>query len=256
MATFVGTIDVTYSWASAPVLTPPITFSNTDVVDVSDAMIIGKDLSISVSSQITATTTFADLLRVRNLSNTDTVEVATSEALNGTFLIEVLSEVAARSVSSLEIENEATIRRRSFLTNLANKAVSYLDLVDIVSIESLNGEVYVTDGASIYIYEDDGSEVAAKVTLAMTDFGYRAMLKDTFIGMEGGKLHVKITDDRGAERVYEITAQDAYGDTKLRIGRGVQTQYVIAEVTNPDGDDFALTNIKYYPVVLTRRERR
>lgn len=256
MATYVGTIDVTYSWASAPVLTSPITFSYTDTVLLADSIILGKQVQFSSLSLMAVSDAFANPLRVRQLENIDTVEVSDSQALVGTFLIEVLSQVAARLVGSMEVQNEATVKRRSFLTNLSNKAVSYLDLVDIVSMEHLDGNVYVTDGDSIYVYDDDGSEVAAKVTLAMTDFGYRAMLKDTFLGVKGGKLHVKITDDVGAERVYEVQPKDSFGDTKLRVGRGVQTQYVIAEVTNPDGDDFAVTNVKYYPIVLTRRERR
>lgn len=256
MATFVGTIDVGYTWATAPTLTLPITFTNTDVVNVADPYLLGKDIGLSDLTVISVSATFADALRVRELSNTDVVGVATSEALNGEFLIEVLSQVAARALSSMEILGTETIRRRSFLTNLANKAVSYLDMIDIVSMEHLDGNVYVTDGDSIYVYDDMDAEVASKVTLAMADFGYRAILKDTFLGVKGGKLHVKITDDHGAERVYGIEAKDVYGDTKLRVGRGVQTQYVVAEITNPDGDDFALTNIKYYPVVLTRRERR
>lgn len=256
MATFVGTIDVGYTWVTAPVLTSPIIFSNTDVVEVADTYVVGKDIALSDLTLVSVAATFAEAQRVRELSNTDAAKVATSEALNATWLIEVLSQVATRALSSMEIQGTETIRRRSFLTNLANKAVSYLDLVDIVSMEHLNGEVYVTDGDSIYVYDDVDAEVASKITLAMTDFGYRAILKDTFLGVKGGKLHVKITDDVGAERVYGIEAQDAYGDTKLRIGRGVQTQYVAVEITNPDGDDFALTNIKYYPVILTRRERR
>ena len=256
MTTFVGTIDVGYTWATAPTLTLPITFTNTDVVEVSDTYVLGKNIGLSDLTIVSVAATFADALRVRELSSTDVIEVTTSEALNGEFLIEVLSQVAARALSSMEIQGTETIRRRSFLTNLANKAVSYLDMIDIVSMEHLNGNVYVTDGHSIYVYDDMDAEVASKVTLAMTDFGYRAILKDTFLGVKGGKLHVKITDDRDVERVYGIEAKDVYGDTKLRIGRRVQTQYVIAEITNPDGDDFALTNIKYYPVVLTRRERR
>lgn len=113
--------------------------------------------------------------------------------------------------------------------------------------------------------DDDGEAIKARVRLGLSSLGTRLLkrMADAFIGYTSdGTLLLRVitSDERTGEKVaavYKLAERPALAkrENRFRIGRGLKSVDWDFELENMDGADFALDQIQFAPLVLSRRTR-
>lgn len=107
---------------------------------------------------------------------------------------------------------------------------------------------------------DAGTNINAAIRSGLLDFGtsLKKRVPYAYLGYTStGRLLLKVgTTDQGTkvEDWYELTETQAAPDSaRFKIGKGLQARYWQFELTNAEGADFALDQVQFYPLVLSRR---
>jgi hypothetical protein len=155
---------------------------------------------------------------------------------------------------------------QGWVLNTALRAVTEYRNVPFDSFAILNGRTYAAGENGIFELRgdsDDGAPINAWFRPFLTNFGTHKMKRvtDLWIGTSATGLYVKIhTKDpvtgRYAEDIYPVRHAHGLGSDKARvkIGRGLVSNYWTLTVANVDGADFDVQSIEWVPLVLDRRQ--
>jgi hypothetical protein len=127
------------------------------------------------------------------------------------------------------------------------------------SFAKIDGKYYGANSNGLYLLEgsnDDGEAIPAKVMLAATDFDEprKGTIRDAWLGLRSdGEVFFKTLADDNKERWYRTHATNEHLDrTRVKLSRGVRSNYWQVGLENIDGADFELSNIELIHVVLSR----
>lgn len=130
------------------------------------------------------------------------------------------------------------------------------------SMAEVDGKVYTTDGASIYVLGGDtdaGAIIPAEIELPITDFGdsHLKNVNRVYLGMwADGKMALKTITEGNVERWYELEARrEGVHEYRVPLPKGVKSRYWSFQIGNVMGGDFSLDSVTMLPVVLSRRVR-
>ncbi|HEY1034021.1 MAG TPA: hypothetical protein VGE09_03455 [Pseudoxanthomonas sp.] len=150
--------------------------------------------------------------------------------------------------------------------NTELRAVTEYRNVPFDSFAILNGRTYAAGDAGIFELAgdtDNGSPIAAQFRPFLTNFGTQKMKRvtDLWIGSSATGLFVKVhTKDpvtgQMVEDIYPVEHAHGVGSDKgrVKIGRGLTSNYWTLTVSNIAGADFDVQGIEWKPLVLDRRQ--
>lgn len=130
------------------------------------------------------------------------------------------------------------------------------------SMAEVDGKVYTTDGATIYMLGGDtdaGTIIPAEIELPISDFNdsHLKNVNRVYLGMwADGKMALKTITEGNVERWYELEARrDGIHEYRVPLPKGVKSRYWSFQIGNVMGGDFSLESVTILPVVLSRRVR-
>jgi len=143
--------------------------------------------------------------------------------------------------------------------NADNFGVSSYGDYPFNSFAKIGGKYYGANANGLYLLEgdsDDGEAISAKAMLAATDCDKtkQGTIRDAWLGLRSdGEVFVKVVADDNRERWYRAQATNEHlGRTRVKIARGIKSNYWQVGLENIDGADFELSNIELVHVVLSR----
>lgn len=156
----------------------------------------------------------------------------------------------------------------AWVLNTESRGLSRYTNYPFNSFMRVAGRYYGVASTGLYLLEgddDDGTPIAAKIRLGMSDLGTRRLKRvpEGFIGYTStGTLLLQVitADEATGEKTgayYTLAPRGAAGvrENRWKIGRGLKSVDWDFEITNVDGADFDLYSIEWHPLVLDRRTR-
>ncbi len=155
---------------------------------------------------------------------------------------------------------------QGWVLNTDLRAVTEYRNVPFDSFAILNGRTYAAGEGGIYELAgdtDNGEPISAWFRPFLTNFGTQKMKRvtDIWLGTSATGLFVKVhTRDpatgKMTEDVYPV--QHAHGDGtdkgRVKVGRGLTSNWWTLTVQNVAGADFAIDGIEWKPLLLDRRQ--
>lgn len=155
---------------------------------------------------------------------------------------------------------------QGWVLNTDLRALTEYRNVPFDSFAILNGRTYAAGEGGIYELAgdtDDGEPIAAWFRPFLTDFTSDKLkgVSDIWLGTSGTDLYVKVhTKDPAtglmAEDIYPV--QHFHGDGsdkgRVKVGRGLKSQWWALTVGNENGADFAVETITWLPLLRDRRQ--
>lgn len=156
----------------------------------------------------------------------------------------------------------------AWTVNASTKGATTYTNYPFNSFAHVGGTWYAAAADGLHVLggpDDDGEAIKARVRLGLSSLGTRLLkrMADAFIGYTSdGTLLLRVitSDERTGEKVaalYKLAERPALAkrENRFRIGRGLKSVDWDFELENMDGADFALDQIQFAPLVLSRRTR-
>lgn len=155
---------------------------------------------------------------------------------------------------------------QGWVLNTDLRAVTEYRNVPFDSFATLGGRTYAAGAGGIYELTgdtDDGAPIDAWFRPFLSNFGTQKMKRatDIWLGTAGANLYVKVhTRDPAtgqmAEDIYPVQYTHGTGTDKgrVKVGRGLSSNYWTLTVANVAGADFEISSIEWKPLILDRRQ--
>ena len=223
---------------------------------------------IGINDALTALSAFAHLVA-------DSFAMDDVPSPVGTMLITMTETVAlADSLSPSQIVNELINEGVSFSVVITLDGETYLAWVmntetfgltnyenfRFNSMAGFGGEYYATDGDKIYRLGGDtdaGTGISAEFSPGATDFGseFLKRMERAYFGFRAdGEMVLKVVTDEKVEDWYILEhTPAALGESRVKIGKGLEARYWRFRVANKAGQDFSFDSIRLMPLVVKKR---
>ena len=192
-------------------------------------------------------------------------DVVLSQALNGQVDLVAAVHESVGLCMTLTLDGGDYV---AWTVNTGSKGATTYTNYPFNSFAQVGGQWYAACATGVYALggdTDDGQDIAARLRLGMSSLGTRLLkrMADAFIGYTSdGTLLLRVitSDERTGEKVaavYKLAERPALAkrENRFRIGRGLKSVDWDFELENMDGADFALDQIQFAPLVLSRRTR-
>lgn len=205
----------------------------------------------------------------------DTVAINDTPSVVGTMLVTVADTVGLSDTASAnQIINEMIRDGLTFSVALTLDGETYLawvmntETMGVTNYENFRfnsmcefgGEYYATDGDKIYRLggnTDAGAGINAEFSPGATDFGsaFLKRMDRAYLGLRAdGQMVLKVVTDEKAEDWYLLEhVPDAIGETRVKIGKGLQARYWRIKLANKGGADFDVDSLRLLPLKMQRR---
>lgn len=231
--------------------------------DVTDGITVGDTVapSVLVAIQMTAQALVSDsntayILADESFTEGLTISDAVSSLLQATNTIE---ETLAFGFTFALGDD----RYMGIATNTDGAITNYQNF-PFNSLTECDGRYFGATDTGIYELvgdDDDGTEIDAWIRTGLIDFGtsQERRIPAVYMGYRSdGTVVLKAVvtqDGTKKEYWYELTEQTAgaFRNGRIKLGRGLKSRYWQFEIHNKDGADFALGDIEFLPVQITRR---
>ncbi len=129
------------------------------------------------------------------------------------------------------------------------------------SFAAYQGRYYGTNSQGLYELTgatDEGVNIPGSLMFGQMNFGTsrpKRMLRAYLGGTSDGKMVMRVVGEDGGIRTYKtnVPLGDSPSYKRIDPAKGLSAHYWQFEITNEDGQDFALDNLDLYPVILQRR---
>lgn len=183
--------------------------------------------------------------------------VALDDSLSPSQIIEMLvSEGVAFSVA-LTLDGETYL---AWVMNTETFGLTNYENFRFNSMTGFGGEYYATDGDKIYRLggdDDAGVGINSEFSTRASDFGsdFLKRMERAYFGFRAdGQMVLKVVTDEKAEDWYILEhTPDALGESRVKIGKGLEARYWRFRIANKAGSDFHFDSIRLMPMVVKKR---
>jgi hypothetical protein len=146
----------------------------------------------------------------------------------------------------------------SWVVNTRTNAVTQYTNWNFNSFTSMGRKYIATDQNGLYELNgerDLTSNIVADMMGGMVKFNGAkfAGMKGVYIGLsQAGQFYLKLTAGDGREYTYQFVANPGQMTSKVKIGKGLRSQYFQWELIST-GSDFDLDTVEFVPMVSDRR---
>lgn len=211
---------------------------------------------------------------LNNLIN-DHLAIGDQASVVGTMLITMADSIAIGDISSIgQIINELIADGVTFSVALTLDGDAYLawvmntETMGLTNYENFRfnsmcgfGDAYYsTDGDAIYRLGGDtdaGAVINAEFSTGSTDFGssfIKSMDRAYFGYSADGQMVLKVVTNEKVEDWYLLEhIPDGVGESRVKIGKGLQAHYWRIKIANKAGADFSFDSIRLLPLKLRGR---
>jgi hypothetical protein len=180
--------------------------------------------------------------------------------LFATYAYSVLSTGALSSVQSVAVGDAPDLHDGVvWAVNRDNSASSQYEQFGFNSFFQRGTEYYGVANDGVYLLgagNDAGADISALIEMGRTNLGYTSWkrVREVLLGVgSSGELYLKVDVD-GQVYVYRTRSYgEAVRDRTVEVGWNVMGDYWDFTLVNPNGADFNLASVSFYPVPLPRR---
>lgn len=237
----------------------------TDSADFTDTATDMYRAVMSLVDSIAHTDAGTGIARI-NVLTLDALDLADPVSWNQRLTVEAIEAMAVGGTLVLDGDTYTAV-----VLNATTLAPSEYNNFPFNSFGQMGSTYLGATDTAIYALtgdDDDGNLIDASVLTGLINFGtsqYKRVPRAYLGYTSDGALVLKTIGTGGAtdgtgrgtkiERWYELTSRtaDAPATARIKLGRGVKATYWQFELTNKDGADFELSELKLLPVVLSRR---
>jgi len=158
------------------------------------------------------------------------------------------------------VEAAVSTAFKTWVANTRHGALSEYTNFAFNSFTRFNGEYLAAGAGGIYGLsgdDDDGSDITARVRLALTDMGMAELkrIEEAFLSYRSdGLLVLRLVVDGGMTYEYslESTGETGMYQARVKLGKGLKLNYICLEIENLDGAAFDFDLMRVRPAALSR----